>query len=323
MKLIDKLHLLAALAASSVVGVAGAQDFPVRPVRIIVPFATGGASDIMARVAAPRLTEAWGQPVVVENRTGADGRIATEHVAKSAPDGYTLMINDPSFFTVQSFFAKLPYDTSRDFAPVTLLAKAPMVLVVGSSFAAKTVGDLVEMARQRPGALNFASPGNGSPGHLNGLLVGNLGKVEFLSVHYKGATPALQDVLAGVVSFSFVSVASVLPNVKAGKLRALGVTSLKRFSALPDVPSLHEAGLTGFDTNQWWGVVAPAGTPPAIVNRIAADLGKALSTSEAKERIAVLGAEPDTMQPEAFTKWLAIESAKWGKIARDAGIRPE
>lgn len=312
-----------AMAATLFCAAAAAQDYPTRTVRIVVPFSPGGASDIMARLAAPRLTEAWGHPVIVENRTGADGRIATEHVAKSAPDGYTLMINDPSFFTVQSFFAKLPYDTTRDFAPVTLLAKAPMVLVVSTSFQAKSVAELIQMAKQRPGALNFASPGNGSPGYLNGLLVSQLGGIDFLSVHYKGASPALQDVLSGVASFSFVSVASALSNVKGGRLRALGVTSLQRFQSLPDTPSLHEAGLKGFDTNQWWGVVAPAGTPGHIVNRIAADLGKALSAPEAKERIATLGAEVDTMTPAAFTKWLAGESAKWSKIARDAGIKPE
>lgn len=312
-----------AVAATLLCATATAQDYPTRPVRIVVPFSPGGASDIMARVAAPRLNELWGQPVIVDNRPGADGRIATEHVAKSTADGYTLMINDPSFFTVQSFFAKLPYDTSRDFAPITLLAKAPMALVTNTSFAAKNVAELVDMAKQRPGALNFASPGNGSPGHLNGLLVSQLGGINFLSVHYKGAAPALQDVLSGVASFSFVSVASALSNVKAGKLRALGVTSLQRFSALPDTPSLHEAGLKGFDTNQWWGVVTPSGTPAPIVNRIAADLGKALSAPDAKERIATLGAEVDTMAPETFTKWLAGESAKWSKIARDAGIKPE
>lgn len=303
--------------------VVAAQDYPTRSVRIVVPFSPGGASDIMGRMAAARLGELWSQPVVVENRTGADGRIATEHVARSPADGYTLMINDPSFFTVPNFFAKIPYDTGRDFSPVTLLAKAPMVLVTNNGFAAQSVADLVALAKQKPGGLNFATPGNGSPGHLNGLLVGQISGTEFLSIHYKGAAPALQDVLSGVVSFTFVSVASALPNVKAGKLRALGVTSLQRFAALPDTPSLNEAGLKGFDTNQWWGVVAPAGTPAAIVERIAADLGKALNTPEAKARVAPLGAEVDTMTPEAFKVWLAAEKAKWSKITRDAGIKPE
>jgi tripartite-type tricarboxylate transporter receptor subunit TctC len=318
-----KRFAYAAIALTLFCAMAAAQEYPSRAVRLVVPFAPGGASDIMARVAAPRLTELWGQPVIVENRTGADGRIATEHVAKSPPDGYTLMINDPSFFTVASFFAKLPYDTSRDFTPITLLAKAPMVLVVNASFPAKSLAELIDLAKQRPGALNFATPGNGSPGHLNGLLVRNLGKIDFVSVPYKGAAPALQDLLAGQASFSFVSVASALSNVKGGKLRALGVTSRERFAALPDTPSLDEAGLKGFDTNQWWGVVAPTGTPRPVVNRVAADLGKAFSNPEAKERVASLGAEVETMTPDAYTKWLAAESTKWASIAREAGIKPE
>jgi tripartite-type tricarboxylate transporter receptor subunit TctC len=312
------------LLAFLLCGSALAQDaYPNRAVRLVVPFAVGGASDIIGRVAAQRLNEAWGQPVVVENRTGADGRIATEHVAKSAPDGYTLMINDPSFITTASFFAKIPYDARKDFTPVTLLAKAPMVLVVPAAFPARSVAELIDMAKQKPGSLNFASPGNGSPGHLNGELLRNLGGIQFVNVPYKGAAPALNDLLAGQASFSFVSVASALANIKAGKLRALGVTSLKRFSALADSPSLDEAGLKGFDTNQWWGVVVPAGTPRPIVNKIAGDLGKALSGTETRERIAGLGAEVETMTPDAYASWLNGEWAKWSKIARDAGIKPE
>jgi tripartite-type tricarboxylate transporter receptor subunit TctC len=318
------MKLLAALLGILVAGNAIAQDnYPSRPVRLIIPFAAGGASDIMGRVAGQRLTEMWGQPIVVENRPGADGRIASEHVAKSAPDGYTLMINDPSFITTVSFFAKIPYDAAKDFAPVTLLAKAPMVLVVNSSFPAKSLSELISMAKQKPGSLNFASPGNGSPGQLNGELLRNLGRIEFLNVAYKGAAPALQDLLAGQVSFSFVSVASALSNVKSGKLRALGVTSPQRFSALPDTPSLDEGGLKGFDTNQWWGVVVPTGTPRPIINKIAADLGKAFNTPEAKERVASLGAEVHTMTPDAYATWLNGEWTKWSKIARDAGIKPE
>ncbi len=318
------MKLLSALIALLLGGAAIAQEiYPARAVRLVIPFAVGGASDIMGRLAAQRLSEMWGQPVVVENRTGADGRIATEHVAKSAPDGYTLMINDPSFITTASFFAKLPYDAARDFAPVTLLGKAPMVLVVHSSFSAKSVGELVALARQRPGALNFAAPGNGSPGHLNGELLRSLGRIEFVNVPYKGAAPALNDLLAGQASFSFVSVASALSNIKAGKLRALGVTSPQRFAALSDTPCLDEAGLKGFDTNQWWGVVVPTGTPRALIAKIAADLGRSFNAPETKERVTALGAEVQTMAPDAYAVWLNGEWEKWTRIARDAGIKPE
>jgi tripartite-type tricarboxylate transporter receptor subunit TctC len=305
-------------------GFAAAQEnFPSRPVRIIVMFSVGGASDIMARLTGPRLTEIWGQQVVIENRAGADGRIAMEYVAKSAPDGYTLLIIDPSYVIVPRLFARLAVDIERDFVPVVMLGKAPQVLVAHPSLPVRSVAELIALARERPGTLNFASPGTGSAGHLAGEQLRTLTRANFVHVPYKGAGPALNDLLAGQVSFAFVSVASALSNVKAGKLRALGVTSPERFVALPDTPSLDEAGVKGFDTNQWWGIVAPAGTPRAIVGKLNADFIRAVSGAEARERIATLGAEVYTTTPEATGAFLSSEVAKWGKIIRDAGTKVE
>ncbi len=317
-----RLFCIAALLAIS--SFAAAQEaFPSKPVKIVVMFAVGGASDIMARLTGPRLTELWGQQVVIENRAGADGRIAMEYVAKSAPDGYTLLIIDPSYVIVPSLFARLPVDIQRDFVPVVMLGKAPQVLVAHPSLPARSVAELVALAKERPGALNYASPGTGSAGHLAGEQFRLLSGVNVTHVPYKGAGPALNDLLAGQVNFAFVSVASALSNVKAGKLRALAVTSPQRFFALPDVPSLDEAGLKGYDSNQWWGIVAPAGTPRPIVTRLNADFIKAVNGAEARERIATLGAEVYTTTPEGTGAFLTNEVAKWGKIVREAGTKVE
>lgn len=318
------LTILIAIAGLVSAGVASAQDsYPARAVRLIIPFSVGGASDIMARLTGPRLAELWGQQVIVDNRPGADGRIAMELAARSAPDGYSLLIVDPSFVIVPSLFAKLPFDIKRDFVPVALLGKAPQVFVVHPSFPARTVKEFAAIAKRRPGDLNFASPGNGSAGHLAGEQLRTLARIDFVHIPYKGAGPALTDLLAGQASFAFVSVASALSNVRAGKLRALAVTTPERFFALPDTPSLDEAGVKGFDTNQWWGVVAPAATPRPLVTRLNADFVKAISTAEARERVATLGAEVYTLTPDAFATYLTNETAKWGKIVRDAGTKIE
>src|SRR5258706_1584153 len=317
-----RLFCIAALLAIS--SFAAAQEtFPSKPVKIVVMFAVGGASDIMARLTGPRLTELWGQQVVIENRAGADGRIAMEYVAKSAPDGYTLLIIDPSYVIVPSLFARLPVDIQRDFVPVVMLGKAPQVVVAHPSLPARSVAELVALAKERPGALNYASPGTGSAGHLAGEQFRLLSGVNVTHVPYKGAGPALNDLLAGQVNFAFVSVASALSNVKAGKLSALAVPSPQRFFALPDVPSLDEAGLKGYDSNQWWGIVAPAGTPRPIVARLNADFIKAVNGAEARERIATLGAEGYTTTPEGTGAFLTSEIAKWGKIVREAGTKVE
>ncbi|MGH8617399.1 MAG: tripartite tricarboxylate transporter substrate binding protein [Burkholderiales bacterium] len=307
-------------------GNAAAQDaagFPARSVRLVVPFSVGGASDIMARVASPRLTEAWGQQVIVDNRTGADGRIATEIVAKSVPDGYTLLVVEPAFVIAPGLFSKLPFDVNRDFTPVVLLGKAPQVFVVHPSFPARTVKEFIAIAKARPDDLNFASPGTGSAGHLAGEQLRTLARIQFVHIPYKGAAPALVDLLAGQASFAFVSVASALTNVKGGKLRALAVTTPERFAALPETPTLDEAGVKGFDTKQWWGVVAPSATPKPVITRLNADFVKAMNAPEARERVSTLGAEVTTTTVEAFGTYLAEETTKWGKIVRASGAKAD
>jgi tripartite-type tricarboxylate transporter receptor subunit TctC len=297
--------------------------YPSKPVRLVIMFSVGGASDIIARAIAPGLTDLWRQQAVVDNRPGADGRIAMEHVARSAPDGYTLLVVDPSYVILPSLYAKMPMDIGRDYMPVVLLGKAPQVLVVHPSFPARNIKEFIAIAKARPMDLNFASPGNGSAGHLAGELLRTLTGIQFVHIPYKGAGPALTDILGGHASFGFVSVASALSNVKAGKLRAIGVTTPERFFALPDTPSLNEGGVKGFDTNQWWGVVAPAGTPQPMVKQLNADMIKAINSPEARERVAVLGAEVYTTSPEAFGTWLSTETAKWNKIVRQAGTKVE
>lgn len=298
-----------------------AQEFPGKPVRMVVPFSVGGASDIMARFAGQKLTEIWNQQAVIENRTGADGRIATEHVAKSAPDGYTLLVVEPAFVISGTLFAKLPYDTARDFTAVAMLGKAPQVFVVHPSFPARSVKEFIAIAKARPGDLNFATPSNGSAGHLAGELLKLLARVDFVNIHYRGASPALVDLLSGQASFSFVSVASALTNIKAGKLRALAVTSKNRFSAVPEIPSLDEAGVKGFDTVQWWGIVAPAGTPRTLVTRINADVAKVMSSSDVRQRVAAIGVEVSVGTQEETEAWLTSETAKWGKIVHSSGAK--
>jgi tripartite-type tricarboxylate transporter receptor subunit TctC len=246
-----------------------------------------------------------------------------EYVAKSAPDGYTLLIADPSYVIVPSLFTAFPVNILRDFAPVAMLGKAPQVLVAHPSLPVKSAGELIALAKEKPGSLNFASPGTGSAGHLAGEQFQLLARVRFTHVPYKGAGPALNDLLAGQVNLAFVSVASALSNVKAGKLRALGVTSPERFAALPDVPSLDEAGVKGMDTNQWWAILAPAGTPRAAIVKLNADFTRAISGAEARERVATLGAEVYTTSPEGTAAFLASETAKWGKIIREAGTKVE
>jgi tripartite-type tricarboxylate transporter receptor subunit TctC len=313
------LSLLAALASLG----AQAQPFPAKPVRFIVPFATGGASDIVGRVVGQKLGEVWGQTVVIDNRAGGSGMIGTELVARAAPDGYVLLVVEPTFAITPGLFAKVPFDVQKDFVPIVQLGQAPQVLVVHPSVPVKTVKELIALAKAKPGQLNFASPGTGTTGHLGLELFKMMAKVDMVHIPYKGAGPAVADLLGGQISVAVVSVSSAQTNIKAGRLRALGVTSEKRFSGLPDIPTIAEAALPGFDTLQWWGLVAPRATPPELVNKIAADFGRLAASIEMKERMLALGAETVASSPERFAAFIRDEIDKWGKLVRASGAKAD
>jgi tripartite-type tricarboxylate transporter receptor subunit TctC len=314
--------VIAAMVAMSA-QFAQAQTYPVKPVRFIVPFATGGASDIVGRVVGQKIGEIWGQTVVIDNRAGGSGMIGTELVARAAPDGYVLLVVEPTFAITPGLFSKVPFDVQKDFAPIVQIGQAPQVLVVHPSVPVKTVKELIALARAKPGQLNFASPGTGTTGHLGLELFKMMAKVDMVHIPYKGAGPAVADLLGGQISVAVVSVSSAQTNIKAGRLRALGVTSDKRFSGLPEIPTIAEAALPGFNTLQWWGLVAPRGTPGEVVNKIAADISRLAASAEMKERMLALGAEPVVSSPERFTAFIRDEIDKWGKLVRASGARPD
>jgi len=308
------LALVAALAA--------AQTYPTKPIRLVVPFPPGGATDILARDVAQKLTEAWGQSVIVDNRPGAGGNIGSELVAKSAPDGYTLEMGTVGTHAINaSLYAKMPYDHVKDFTPVILVAGVPNVLVVNPSLPANSVAELIAYAKANPGKLNFASSGNGTSIHLSGELFKVMAGVQITHIPYKGSAPALQDLVGGQVQMMFDNLPPSLPQIKAGKLRALAVTSAARASALPDVPTLAESGLPGFEASSWFGILAPAGTPAPIVAKLNAEIARYLATPEAKEKLAKQGANAAGGTPDDFAKHIAAETAKWAKVVKDSGAK--
>ena len=307
-----------ALAAS----VCGA--FPEKPVRFVIGFTPGGPSDILARAVGQKLAERWGQQVVIENRPGAGGNLAAEAVAKSAPDGYTWLLGNNSILaTNQSLYKKLPYDPVKDFAPVALVAVQPNILVVHPEVPAKSVSDLILLAKQSPGKLNYASSGAGAAAHLAGELFKTMAGVDIVHVPYKGAQPALTDLIAGQVQLMFATSASVIPYMKAGRLRALAVTTAQRSPSVPELPTVSEAGLAGFEATTWHGVVVPMATPAPLVQRLNQDLNLVLEEKELKERLAGLGAEVLTGTPRDFADYIAREIPKWTKVVKDSGARAD
>jgi tripartite-type tricarboxylate transporter receptor subunit TctC len=323
----SKLRALAALgagAALALASVAGAQApaYPTKPIRLVVPFPPGGATDILARAVAQKLTEAWGQQVLVDNRPGAGGNIGSELVAKAAPDGYTLEMGTVGTHAINaSLYAKMPYDHVKDFVPVILVAGVPNVLVVHPSVPVNSVAELIAYAKANPGKLNFASSGSGTSIHLSGELFKVMAGVQMTHVPYKGSAPAMQDLLGGQVQLMFDNLPPALPQIKGGKLRALAVTSVTRAPALPDTPTVAEAGLPGFEASSWFGVLAPAGTPPAIVAKLNAEIAKWLATPEAKEKMLALGANAVGGPPEDFAKHIAAETTKWAKVVKESGAK--
>ncbi len=301
---------------------APAPTYPTKPIRLVVPFPPGGATDILARAVGQRLTEVWGQSVVIDNRPGAGGNIGTELVAKSAPDGYTLEMGTVGTHAINaSLYSKLPYDHVKDFVPVILVAGVPNVLVVNPSLPVSSVAELIAYAKANPGKLNFASSGNGTSIHLSGELFKTMAGVQITHVPYKGSAPALQDLLGGQVQLMFDNLPPSLPNIKAGKLKALAVTSATRAPALPDVPTMAEAGLPGFEASSWFGILAPAGTPPAIVAKLNAEIAKWLASPEAQEKLLALGANPAGGTPEDYAKHIAAETSKWAKVVKESGAK--
>jgi tripartite-type tricarboxylate transporter receptor subunit TctC len=294
----------------------------VKPVRLVVGQAPGGATDVIARLVAPKFGEHLGQSVVVENRTGAAGSIGAAFVAKSPADGYNLLVVSSSYAINPSLYRDLPFDPVRDFAPVTLIAEAPFLLVVHPSLPVRSVKDLVALARTRPGSLNFASGGNGSSGQLAGELFKYLAGVDMVHVPYKGAGPALVDVIAGQVHMTFASVLSSLPHAKSGRLRPLGVTGARRSVAIPELPTLAEAGVSGYRTTTWYGLLAPANAPSPVISRLSGDMQKVVESQEVKGRLLTDGAEPAGGTPKQFQDHLASEMARAREIIQRAGVKP-
>ena len=304
------------------IGEAAAQTYPARIVRIVVPFPPSGGTDIIARIFAPKLAEALGQPVVIDNRAGANGNVGTEIVARSAPDGYSLLLNGGGTLAINpSLYATLPYDSVRDFAPISLVVVQPHVLALHPSVSAKSVKELIALAQAQPGKLNYASSGIGSLAHLAGEIFTAMARVDMVHVPYKGAGPSLVDLLAGQVHIVFASSPSVMPYVKSGKLRALGVTSAKRVAALPELPTIAESGLPGYVVIGWYGLLAPAGTPANIINKLNRDLVSTLNQSEIRQKLVELGLEVETSTPLAFGDFIKAEIAKYAKVIRSANIR--
>ena len=304
--------------------VASAQRAPVKPIRLIVPYPPGGPTDLVGRSLGQKLTEAWGQQVVVENRAGAASAIGTEVAARSAADGYTLLLGTSAGFCINpALGGKLPYDPERDFAPVSLLVINPQILVVHPSLPVHTLKALIALAKSRPGQLNYASVGNGSPQHLGMEMLKSMTGIDMLHVPYKGTAPAVTDILAGHVSLMFNSMPSVLPQARSGKLRGIAVGSSRRSPAAPDIPTVAESGVPGFEYVTWYGLYVPAHTPRDIVNRLQAQVVKILAEPELSQRFASQGAEPSSSTPEQLAQYRRAEFERWRKLIAAMNLRVE
>jgi tripartite-type tricarboxylate transporter receptor subunit TctC len=310
-------------AAVLISGAASAQSgFPSRPVHIFVPYAAGGGVDILARTLGEVVSRQWGQGVVVENRPGAGGMVASQALAKSAPDGYTLIVVASGHATNPFLYPKLPYDTFKDFAPISLLASSPNILLVRADSPFKTVADVIAQARLKPGSLSFAHAGNGTSTHLAGELLKNLAKIDLEAIPYKGGAPAINDLLGGQIAMSFNNGPESVGQLEAGTVRALAVTTGTRASFLPDVPSMAET-VPGYDTEVWWGLLGPAGMPADLVEKLAHDFVAALNTDSVKQRLTKLGASPIGSTSRQFDEKIHADYEKWGPIIKTAGMKAE
>ncbi len=314
---------IATMVASGLVagGSAFAQVYPAKPIRIIIPFPIGGIADVFARIIGAKLNEAWGQPVVIENRAGAGGNIAAEYVAKSAPDGYTLVVGSIGTHAVNvSLFKKIAFDPVRDFAPISMMLEAEGLLVLHPSVPAKNVKELIALAKARPGQIIYASAGNGTAGHLSGELLKSMAKVDMVHVPYKGNVPAITDLIGGQTSLLFATMPTVLPHVKSGRLNAIAVTGAKRSPAAPELPAIAET-LPGYDVTNWVGAFAPAGTPRDVVSKLHAEIVRVMQAPDIQKRLLTEGAKFTPLSPEQFGGFVKSEIAKWAKVIQQAGIR--
>jgi len=317
------IHALAATVLSAATGVASAAVAGGKPITLVVSYAPGGGADLMARLIAPKMSEALGQTVIVENKPGGAGQIAGAYVAKAAPDGATLLVDASSFAVVPSLYPKMPYDASKAFTPIAVLALFPNVLVANPAFAAKNAQDIVSMAKAKPGTVAYASSGNGSAQHLAGALFEQVSKTDMMHVPYKGGGPAMLDVMGGQVPLFFANLASASGHIKNGKLRPIAVTSGKRSAALADVPTIGESGIAGYEVYEWNPVLAPAGISDDTRKQLVAAIAKAMAAPDVRERIAALGGEPFPGGPSEAAKFLDDQRQLWSKVVQERGIKPE
>ncbi len=316
------LAICLALGSSAV---ASAQSYPTKPIHIVVPFSPGGITDVLARALGQKLAEAWGQQVVIENRLGGAGHVGTDSVAKAAPDGYTLLVTaDATFVTNPHTYSKLLYDPVNDFVPITGLGISPQALIVHPSVPVRTLSDLIELAKKKPGELNYGTFGIGTSGHLNIILLENMTGTKFTPVHYRGAAPGITDVIGGHIQMMIVSIGLVAQPWQAGQLKVLGFGSAARLPQYPDVPTLAESGLPGYEAGSWYGLAAPKGTPRDVVAKLNAETQRIFSDPGFREKfLAPNFIYSIVSSPEAFAERIRLDSAKWGKVIRDAGVKVE
>jgi tripartite-type tricarboxylate transporter receptor subunit TctC len=314
---------VAVFAFAVLMGQAAGQGYPSKPIKIVVPYPPGGFNDTLGRTLAAKFSEAWGQPTFVENKPGGNTLIGSDYVAKSAPDGYTLLVVAFPFAVTPSLIKDMPYDTLRDFAPVILAAQSPNLLVVNPQLPVKSVGELVALAKSQPGKLSYASTGNGSSNHISMELFKNMAGVDILHVPYKGSAPAVTDLIGGQVAVMFDNVPNVLPQVKAGRLRGLATSGTKRTPLAPDLPTVAESGVPGYEVMVWFGLVAPAGTPREIVQKLNAETLKILAMPDVRERFLAQGVEPVGGTPEQFGEHIRSQMSKWARVVKDAGVKAE
>jgi tripartite-type tricarboxylate transporter receptor subunit TctC len=316
------MKALLALLLAALSSLALSQTYPAKPVRLIIPFPPGGSNDVVGRAIGQQLGERLGHSVVIDNRGGAGGIIGTNEAAKAAPDGYTLLLISVAFPTSIAF-NRLPQDMMKSFDPVAMLGSGPALLVVPASSPANSVGDLLNLLRQRPGALNAAAAGIGSFQHMATELFRLQSKTNFVIVQYKGGGPALTDTIAGQVQFNLGSLVQMMPHVRSGKLKALGVSGAKRNAAMPDVPTIAEAGVPGYEVSNWWGILSPAGTPQPVLDRLYKEINVILDSPETRKRFELEGAEVIRMRPAEITSFVAKETEQWTRVVKEAGIKPE